>query len=406
MTSAVLASALQIKAKGGLDQYISKQPEASIFKYNYKRITDFAVRPEILQFNERVDFGKLLTVDIPFVGDLVHKMNLYFKLPLLLPAEGSSYAGWTNTIGYAMIEYVEVLIGNMVIDRHTGLFMEVMDYLSTPIDITQSKGKMVGRYDTTKVLPQNALGPQDIYVPLQFWFTKKAAAALPLLCLTHHTVQLRVKLREFEECVTYDGPIAPTQMSIMQSGLIADYILLDAQDKSEYTKGEISYIIEQWQSVMHDVRPNASTQSFDLDFRFAVKEIIWVLVDQQSLKNNDYFNYGSRNLSKLGSELFTHASILFDGKERCSKMPESYFRLVQPSQYHTRAGDRNIYVYSFSVSPELNQPSGTANFSRFDRTNLVLEFVDNVPASRLYTMAVSYNRLIIANGMAQVEFAQ
>lgn len=401
-----MASALQLKAKGSLDNYISKEPEVTLFKYGYKRITDFAVHPETLTFKENVDFGKLITVDLPYAGDLVHKMHLFFTLPLLLPAPGSTYAGWTNAIGYAMIEYVEILIGNAVVDKHTGFFMEIMDYLSTSQDTAVSRNKAVGRYDTTKVLPQNALGEQHLYIPFQFWFTKKAAAALPLIALSKQKVQVRIKLRDFHDVVTYDGPLPPNQMSLGNSGLIVDYILLDEPDKERYMRDELDYIIEQWQTdLVYGVTPNAGIQNFELDFRFAVKEIIWVLVEQNSLDNNDYFNFGSRDPSKIGGEMFTYATILFDGKERCPRMPESYFRLVQPQTYHTRAGDRNIYVFSFSVSPEINQPSGTANFSRFDKTTLNLELVDGIPAANLFCMAVSYNRLVIKDGMAYVEFA-
>ena len=57
-------------------------------------------------------------------------------------------------------------------------------------------------------------------------------------------------------------------------------------------------------------------------------------------------------------------------------------------------------MYSFSLNPMEFQPSGTCNFSRLDKTELIFtsgyDFVDE----QLCVYAINYNVLIVSSGMA------
>ena len=68
-----------------------------------------------------------------------------------------------------------------------------------------------------------------------------------------------------------------------------------------------------------------------------------------------------------------------------------------------------IYTYSFALSPEEHQPSGTCNFSRIDNAVLQLDYT-GVPALatenlNLNIYAVNYNVLRIMSGMAGLAFS-
>ena len=54
-----------------------------------------------------------------------------------------------------------------------------------------------------------------------------------------------------------------------------------------------------------------------------------------------------------------------------------YFNL-QVFKYHTGKGARGLYVYSFSLNPEKEQPSGTCNMSRIDDQKLVLNIYNTL----------------------------
>ena len=396
---------MQITNTGGLDDYLTKYPETSLFSYNYKQTTPYAKHTTMLSFNEKVDFGRTITVTLPPLGDLVNDISLYFQLPPLSLPTGSRYVGYTQTVGYAMIDYVEVRIGEQTIGRQSGLALEMMDFLTTPPGKARSRGKSVGRYDNANVIPINALTPQSIYVPLQFWFNKKVSASLPMLTLAGQTVKLVVKLKPFADLVSYDGDVAPVPIPISQSGVLVDYYILSESERKTYKEEEQEYLIEEWQEMTVEIPMGMTTSRFKIDFNKCVKEFVWALAETAAEFKKDYFKIGRREAAYQGGELLEFISLTFDGKERMEKLPESYYRMVLPEKYHSFAGDRNIYTLSFSEFPELNQPSGTANFSRYDNVELVLDFIDSVPQCRLHVLGVSYNRLTLSpDGGVQLEF--
>lgn len=389
-----ITAAVQINnAVGGIDSVLTEDPETSIFNYVYKRITPFAKHTQYFHFKEIADFGRLVSFEIPYVSELVNTMYLYFRLPPLNIPNGSNYVGYINSIGFALIEYMEIRIGENLIDKQFSVPMEVMDYLVNNGSKNLAHDKSVGRYDNVNVLPLNARGFQDIYVPLQFWFTKKISMSLPLLC-TDLPVKINVKLREFTELVTFDGPTGPERALLQESGVFVDYFTITKEEREEFLNDTQKYLIDQWQLDTFEIVEGTPSKKFRLDFRKAVKELVFVFVENESEINNDFFNYGRRDQSFRGGEFITNLTLFFDGKERVTKMPESFFRTVIPQRYHSFAGNRNIYVIPFSEFPEENQPTGTANFSRYDSTEIEFTFVENVPQIKLYIWAVSYNRII------------
>lgn len=114
------------------------------------------------------------------------------------------------------------------------------------------------------------------------------------------------------------------------------------------------------------------------------------------------------------------AKILLNGHDRFATRPQTYFRLVQPYQHHTRIPDKHIYCYSFGLRPEEHQPSGTCNFSRIDNAQLVIDltnpanFGDNWDNGAftlggndgvVYIFAPNYNVLRIMSGMGGLAYS-
>ncbi len=390
----------------GLESYLTGSPKTSLFStYDYHQHTPYAKNSTTVPFNEKVGYGKTISAEIPHGGDLVQNIRLYFRLPALPLPNGSTYVGYTNTVGYAMIESVELRIGEHVIVSRTDIFLDCMDYLETDSSKQLAGWKAIGRYDTVNVLERNALGPQDVYVSLNLWLEKRPASALPLLKLGGIPVRVVVKLKPFASCVTYDGPEPPAECPPLDAGLLVDYYVLGDDEKQDFQEEDQTYLIEQWQIDRFDIAPGMSSNRFSLDFNLSVKELVWVFVEQESEDNNDFFNYGRRDPLVQGGEFISTFSFFLDGKERVEKMPESYARMILPKKHHTFAGDRNIYTLPFAEYPEVTaQPSGTCNMSGYDSVELGFEFVKNLPATRLYIAAISYNRLIIAESGVTLEF--
>ncbi|ARF09336.1 major capsid protein [Catovirus CTV1] len=111
------------------------------------------------------------------------------------------------------------------------------------------------------------------------------------------------------------------------------------------------------------------------------------------------------------------ANIQLNGLDRFDLMHGNYFNYVQPYQHHTSTPADGINVYSFALHPEQHQPSGTANLSRIDNTQLNIKFADpfrsNKPVpqlnlardSKFYVYAFSYNVLRIMSGMGGLAYS-
>ena len=406
MESTLQSASIQLTKVGTQDQALYANPEASLFANSFKRITPFAVAPSSIIFAEAFEFGKVLTVDIPFHGDMLNELRVYVRLPALPIAPGSTFTSWTQTSGIAMIEWCEFLAGNVRIDRRMSEFVEIEDTLTTPSNHVVANDKMVGRMTQTSSLTNPSFNTdfQEYYIALPFYFTKSLEASLPLFLIDKSKISLRMKIRPFLDLVTYDGPVPPIACKPDNGFLLANYILLDKDEKAQWKSRPYEFTFEQWQDqCCLDVAPNCTSVKMDLSFINCVKDIVWVLRETASVENNDWFNYASRS-DATGSELMTAAALIFEGKYRFAKMPESYYRLVTTTQHRTFAGDRNIYTISFANKPELAQNTGTADFSRYDNIQLQIDLIPNCPSLTIFAFAKSYNKIIISNGILRTQY--
>jgi len=109
--------------------------------------------------------------------------------------------------------------------------------------------------------------------------------------------------------------------------------------------------------------------------------------------------------------------IQLNGQDRFDHQSGDYFNYVQTYQHHTRTPADGVNVYSFALHPEQHQPSGTANLSRIDNTQLNLLFGDSTWSTgytqlgfwngdtQLYVFAFSYNVLRIMSGMGGLAYS-
>lgn len=157
----------QLKVRGPQDLFLTGKPVYSFIKQVYKRHVNFATQLIEIQSKNTVDFGKTIEFNIPRKADYLHKVSFTFTLPALSTTSGS-YAGWTNSIGHAIIDYIEVSIGDQVITHHTGLYLEILNELTHTNVYNNSNATLLGKYPHIKALESNALIETVYEVPLQF----------------------------------------------------------------------------------------------------------------------------------------------------------------------------------------------------------------------------------------------
>jgi len=128
-----------------------------------------------------------------------------------------------------------------------------------------------------------------------------------------------------------------------------------------------------------------------------------------------YDNYGlqldrSENPVALGL-------LQLNGHDRFDQRDGDYFNYVQPYQCFSNTPNDGVNVYSFALTPEEHQPSGTCNFSRIDNATLALTLGragDSASAFKneylntdcdLNIYAFNYNVLRVMSGMAGLAYS-
>ena len=85
---------------------------------------------------------------------------------------------------------------------------------------------------------------------------------------------------------------------------------------------------------------------------------------------NSYYQSNPDTAFNQVNNIMYSAKLIFNGNDRFSTMDNNFFNYVQPYKYHTNTPSSGVNVYSFSISPEEHQPSGTCNMSRITTVQL------------------------------------
>jgi len=351
----------------------------------------------------------------------------------------------SQRIGLRAIKYIEVEIGGQCIDKHYGEWMDIW------VGLSKNSQQWIKHNRLVNATLSNNTGSKKLYVPLQFWFCQNPGLALPLIALQYHEVKLNV---EFNQSVTWthtlDANTTPqvatsitesNGVTFQSSGAIVyddgngnqtinansvieitnattrnimtinnccvfcDYIFLDTDERRRFAQVSHEYLIEQLQ-YSNALNLNSGNNQFELRFNHPVKELVWAAQTDSDTGNN--FNYFPTNTT-TNPEMITKALLQLNGHDRFREREGSYFRCVQPYQYHSGADGQSkadewggYYMYSFALKPADHQPSGTCNFSRIDNAVLTVNAVEN---GVVKVFARNYNVLRIMSGMGGLAYS-
>jgi len=388
-------SLLQLQAVGNEHVYLTQKPEINVFKYAYYRHVNFSTEIIQLNLNEFATFGKSSTCNILKKGHLISKLNLQLTLPPLQKIDGS-YLSWCDTLGYGIFDGpIELLIDGVVIDRLYPVFMDVWDELSTKSNKRDGRNLMIMKSDIYRSNIYNAQQQTTLMIPLEFWFTKDYSLALPLVSLYTNDIKIQFTLRNFSDCINYDGTQIPANCNIMESNVYAEYIWIDDPFVDFFKNNEHFYIINQPEFHGDEIIANNSTNyTTHLKFSNPSKELLIVCVDTNNILNANYFNYSRSD----GNSFIQYISMYLDGRLRFDNLPEFYYRCIFPDNAHTNIPNKYIYTLPFSLRPEDNQPTGSLSMNNFTDISLNFNLTPGNPPVNLYIYSLIYNFLVIKNG--------
>lgn len=252
------AGEIILVAYGEENLVLSENPQISFFKIMYRRYTNFSIETVQVNFLNEASFGKKYTVEIGKIGDLLHKMWLVIELPEIPKVydfnnniDNKIKFKWTRKLAYAIIDHIEIEIGNQIVSKQWGEWMAILEELNWN-NFNGSLDEYIGNTPdliTYQNLNRN-FNSKTLYVPLWFWFCNNAGSSLPLLCLEYMTVRFNIQLNNFQSC----GIFSPSNYVFIESyygnGILGEPLIqvsnqgiawaeFDSIDVGEYDKASL-----------------------------------------------------------------------------------------------------------------------------------------------------------------------
>lgn len=415
----------QISLRGPQDAYLLATDETTFWRTSYTRHTNAAIAEIQVNFQMTPAYGaNKITALLPRNGDLVSTVYLYSQIAPISYTGGvpfdiiaGNYAAYVDAFPHAMIDNIVCKIGQTDYDTHYGYYMEMMESLMAPAN--KLMGEQNFRYATQQMRAIQSTFTQNLWTPLKFWFCRFYEQSLPYVALYWHDITFELTTRPLTQLVQYAGAITSANVTVPAAPsmtLMVNYVYLDTPERSAFADGEFEYVFDQVQYLgPNAINLTSGQQQHNIRFNHPVQEIIWACQQTANLTNNDHFNFdGPAETGTVvgvtrASDPFLTGRITLNNNERVITLPANFFRLVQPSQSHSRNTnfDRRIFCYCFGVRPEDLLDTGSVNFSRLDNAFLQLTYSTGALAwvGNTFIYARNKNVMKVSSGMAGKKFA-
>jgi len=376
----------------------------------------------IVESVQSLNFGQTKRITIGKDYDLLSGIFLEFTLPALNQTQTSgasttTYQGWTNSLVFAIIDEISIKIGDDIIDKHNGTWLDIISELDGLEESISNSS--IGKYNSRLAVQSNGTSTKILRIPLKFWFNNNTGLALPLF-LINEMISLEIKTKNSStltktDVVNITDPqnSDSNSVSITSFKLLYEYINISEEEKTRMrvqrdSANGLEYMIRQLQIAgINNDNITSTSLNYTEIFDYPLSEIIWVFqnnnnITENSYTGNDWFNYSAGSISDGldNSDIFDTVRIRLNDTQLYDYTSYTHFKIDLPGRYHQRVPKKNIYVLPFSNSPESFQPSGNSlslDNSETNRNTFQMDFI--LPSSSntftLKMFAVNYNILTI-----------
>lgn len=429
-----MAGQVQLAASGPQEKYFTLNPDYSYFVESFKKHSNFSTQYVDIEPENQVNFGSKVQFRVPQNnGDLLKTLSVKFTLPPL-----TNNMIYIESVGHALIEYVDLIIGGKVIQRITSDYLQIY----SEHYITQTKQKaleqLIGKYplrtsdklvsqvvNNAGIIINGTLGlgtEENFFVDLPFYFHEHPELAVPLCAINKQEVEVEFKLRNAQDIVikingNYDK--LEQGISISDFKLCSELVYLDCVEKVKIQNTSRDYLITQIQENVFDVGLGVKEGSFKLDIVNPVKELYFVIQRQGTTGDGitqgnfvtpfDYDNlYAVIDDKLILYENLDYLTLTLDGQDIITQDTGNviFLKAIQAAIHHSKTQlIRRFYSYSFALQPEEWYPTGQVNFSLVKEQILNLNLTDSPDFARqIRVYAESYNILRVSEGIAETLF--
>jgi len=427
-----MAGVVQLLASGRQDRFFTIDPDYTYFLESFKKHSNFSREYVDIDAENTPDFGGKVKFRIPQnTGDLLQTLSVKMTLPALPDTNGATFI---ESIGHAIIEYADLIVGGKIIQRIPSDYLQIY----SEHFVTQTKQRalkqLVGKYPERTIDRRvsdyeilNTVGRADtednFFVDIPFYFYNNPGLCLPLCAIKRQEVEIELKLRNYDHLIIKNttGELITNLeegiIHIKELTLCAEVIFLDPCERIKIENKKTDYVITQIQTNTFDIAKSEESGSFKLDFLNPVKELYFVIQRQGDIGTGEGqfitpFDYDNTLVDTSGKyilyENLDYLTLDLDGQPIITKDTGNviFLKAVQAAIHHSKTQLlRRFYSYSFALEPEKWYPTGQVNFSLVKEQILNLSLTPcNDYSRQIRVYAISYNTLRVSEGTARTLF--
>ena len=365
-----MAGRLQLNTVGNNIIFPYDEPQFSHFSQIFNKHTNFARKNFHIKYDNIFKFGGLTTINVPQnSGDLLNKVILKVTLPQIPSIPGGydpdgNYSPnhnennvyqfqpvricYQESVGHALIEYVDLKIGNQIIERITGETLQIHSEISDDSGKQIIYNKLINKFpdpsrrdacssvlvalnnnDGDFNIDDNELagftGDLEMMFNIPFYFSKNPKLYLPICSIYKQEISFDIKFRNFEDIIveyikpnyytaTYGVPWFTfgvnevnndlkkylKDIEIKDGDFIIEQTFLDNIEKIRLKNRKTDYLMTETQLQTFDMNEEIGKipeKQFNLSFKNPVIELYFVIQRKNGV------DIGTNNTTLSGTDL-------------------------------------------------------------------------------------------------------
>lgn len=218
--AATVANSLVLISSGLADHRLQPpkgNPNIEQFVKVVKKTSRWAASWQRIDYDGSPEFGQRVSCTLPVKGELITGINIVVQMPDIYTTQqkakqvpgflGPNY-GWTNSLGHAVIQLIELEIGGVIVETLNSQQLEIYDELYETVESALAKNQMIKR-KPNGFSPFTYQDQTTVYVPIPFWFSRPNCynKALPIEALQTDRVRLHITFRPISQLFYTDARV-------------------------------------------------------------------------------------------------------------------------------------------------------------------------------------------------------
>ena len=429
-------SLLALQAIGPQEKYLmTDDMSKSQWNPEFKRYSNFVMYQKVYPFpppNPSYQ-GSVVQIELrpTELGHLLSNMYLSVNLPALAyPYQ------YTPNVGRALLQQVDLLVNETVVETLYDDWYIIRDQLF--LDADEQYGLQ------TAIGVSNAQVGGTVTIPLEFFFCRRHShnnkgrerlrkPYLPACAMWAQRLYVRFTFRPntwwCNAPVANNTDVYPSG-SVLWPNLITEEILLENAEKLYYQNTPLKYIVNRVQKES-SLSFNSTNTTLQLTANYPVQVLAWFFRNKnyESVTDGRYYasrySYGySTQYIQTGIQLqfpsgnsnfvdvINNAKITLNNVDILSTFQGSlYYSFKQPMEHYLSIPSKNIYVYSFGLTPKEYNQGGYLNFAKLNSQTTYIQLNFNpaytnqlITGYNLYLFYYGYSLLQFQGGFASLPF--